>query len=184
MKGVVFTEFLEMVEEKFSPEVADRVVTSCDLSTGGAYTAVGTYDAGEMIQLVTRLAEVVGAPVSDLLLAFGRHLFARFVVLYPMFFERARGSFDFLGNVETYIHLEVRKLFPDAELPRFDTHPRGSALEMVYRSERPFAKLAEGLIRGCIDHFREAITLSSEPVGDDSGTAVRFLLTPAAEATR
>ena len=26
MKGVVFTEFLEMVEDRFSPEMADRII--------------------------------------------------------------------------------------------------------------------------------------------------------------
>ena len=27
MMGMVFTEFLELVESKFSPEVADRIIT-------------------------------------------------------------------------------------------------------------------------------------------------------------
>ncbi len=53
MKGMVFTEFLEMVEDRFSPEIADRIITASDLRSGGAYTAVGTYEHSEMIQLVT-----------------------------------------------------------------------------------------------------------------------------------
>ena len=28
MKGIVFTEFLEMVEDRFSPEIADRIIES------------------------------------------------------------------------------------------------------------------------------------------------------------
>ena len=46
MKGVIFTEFLEMVESHFSPEMADRIITAARLPSGGAYTAVGTYDHG------------------------------------------------------------------------------------------------------------------------------------------
>jgi Haem-NO-binding len=52
MKGVVFTEFIEMVEDRFSPEMADRIIERAKLPSGGAYTTVGTYDHGEMIQLV------------------------------------------------------------------------------------------------------------------------------------
>ncbi len=52
MKGIVFTEFLEMVEEKFSPELADRIVEEAELPSGGVYTTVGTYNHGEMIKLV------------------------------------------------------------------------------------------------------------------------------------
>jgi len=32
MKGVVFTEFLEMVEEKFSPDMAERVIENAKLA--------------------------------------------------------------------------------------------------------------------------------------------------------
>ena len=31
MKGIVFTEFLEMVEEKFSPDLVDRIVEEAKL---------------------------------------------------------------------------------------------------------------------------------------------------------
>ena len=43
MKGIVFTEFLEMVEDKFSADMVDDIIDDCDLASGGAYTAVGTY---------------------------------------------------------------------------------------------------------------------------------------------
>ena len=38
MKGVVFTEFLEMVEDIFSPDIADQIVEEADLPSGGVYT--------------------------------------------------------------------------------------------------------------------------------------------------
>lgn len=44
MKGIIFTEFLEMVEDRFSPEIADRIIEASDLPSRGVYTAVGTYD--------------------------------------------------------------------------------------------------------------------------------------------
>jgi len=175
MKGIVFTEFLEMVEAKFSPEVVDEIIESSELPSGGAYSAVGTYDHAEIVALVTRLAELQQASVSDLLKTFGAHLFSRFVMGYPRFFEGKHSTFDFLSGVEGYIHVEVRKLYPDAELPAFETSREGDALHMVYRSPRRMGDLAEGLIRGCGAHFGEALDLEREELSGD-GQAVKFTI--------
>jgi hypothetical protein len=185
MKGVVFTEFLEMVEERFSEEVADQIIEACELPSGGSYTAVGTYDHGEMVQLVAALSAATGAPVPDLLRAFGRHLFHRFVGIYPQLFVGVRSAFDFLRGIETHIHTEVRKLYPDAELPRLECHePAPDRMELVYRSSRPFADLAEGLIAGCAEHFGEDVRVTREVLPATHGHAVRFTLWRGAEASR
>ena len=55
MKGVVFTEFVEMVEARFGLPMLDRIIEAAQLPSGGAYSAVGTYDHGEMVQLVGAL---------------------------------------------------------------------------------------------------------------------------------
>jgi hypothetical protein len=178
MKGMVFTEFLEMVEDKFSPEMADRIIEQADLRSGGIYTSVGTYDHGEMIELVSCLSKETGISSPELLQSFGVYLFSRFHFMFPIYFEGVSSSFDFLQRIEEYIHVEVRKLYPDAELPSFacDT-PEVGCLRLTYRSTRPFAVLAEGLIRGCIDHYGEAIDIETEDLSDGAGTAARFLLT-------
>ncbi|MBT6440017.1 MAG: hypothetical protein HOK72_09965, partial [Flavobacteriales bacterium] len=52
MKGVVFTEFLELVEKEFGLEIVQRIIDECDLATGGVYTSVGTYSHKEMFKMV------------------------------------------------------------------------------------------------------------------------------------
>ncbi len=52
MLGMVFTEFLEMVEQRFSPELADQMLTQTTLANDGAYTAVGYYPYAEMQALL------------------------------------------------------------------------------------------------------------------------------------
>jgi hypothetical protein len=81
MKGVVFTELIEMVEEAYSPHVADRMISSAELASGGIYMAVGTYDHREMVQLVTHLSRLTGVEASVLLQKYGQFLFQKFVVL-------------------------------------------------------------------------------------------------------
>ncbi len=154
MKGIVFTEFLELVEQLYSPDMVDDLIESCELPSRGIYTAVGTYPHNEIVNLLAKLSEMTGLAVGDLLKAFGSHLFGRFHKLYPVFFEGIDNAQQFLATIEDVIHVEVRKLYPDAELPRFDaTHANADCLELIYRSDRHMGDLAEGLIEGCVRHF-------------------------------
>jgi hypothetical protein len=177
MKGIVFCEFVEMMEKEFSAEMADEIISDAQLDSGGVYTAVGTYDHHEMLTLVTRLSERTGAPAPDLVEAFGRYLFGRFVDLYPDFFVGVDGAFSFLDRIEEHVHVEVRKLYPDAELPTFATsRTDGNTMVMVYQSTRPFADLARGLIEGCITHYGDPVDVHMEDLSGEGRTHVRFTL--------
>lgn len=178
MKGVVFTEFLEMVEDRFSADMVDDIIDDADLPSGGAYTAVGTYPHEEIVALTMALAQRSGLAVRDLLLAFGEHLFGRFVQGYPAFFANVGDALTFLAGIEEIIHAEVRKLYPDAELPRFDIeHHDPGRLVLIYDSGRHFEDLAEGLMRGCIAHFGGGIDIAREVLGEGAARRERFILT-------
>lgn len=177
MKGIVFSEFIEMVEDVFGPEVADRIIMDSQLPSGGAYTSVGTYDHSEMLALVQRLAELTDSSVEELVRRFGHYLCGRFVRLYGSFFQGVEGVFDFLETIDEHVHVEVQKLYPDAELPRFSTQrPDANTLVMTYQSKRPFAALAHGLILGSIDHFGEAVSVVMEDLSAGQGNQARFVL--------
>jgi len=177
MKGIVFTEFLEMVEGCFSADLVDDIIDDARLPSDGAYTAVGTYDHGEMVALLIALSQRTGVPASDWLLRFGQYLFGRFVDFYPAFFEGVTDPFIFMSGVDAVIHAEVLKLYPDAELPHFSVeHHDSSKLILVYDSRRHLEDLAEGLIRGCISHFGEDISLSREVLGEGETRKERFTL--------
>lgn len=175
MKGIVFTEFLEMVEDKFSEDMVDDIIDDADLESGGVYTAVGTYPHSEIVDLVVALSQHSGIDVPVLIKTFGHHLFGRFTELYPNFFPEGQNAFVFLESIENYIHVEVKKLYPDAELPTFDTHQDGdNTLVMLYQSKHPFATLAEGLIEGCLQHFDESATVTARDLSEGAGTKVEF----------
>lgn len=179
MKGVVFTEFLEMVEERFSPDLAFDIIEQSALPSQGVYTTVGTYPHTEMIALVNALSDRTGISGADLQRAFGAYLFGRFAEQHPSFFDGAEGALQLLEKVDSYIHVEVRKLYPQAELPSFECESSEGLLTMTYSSTRPFAALAEGLIRGCIEHFGEPIDVEIVDLSDGAGTSAKFVLTEA-----
>ena len=177
MKGLFFSEFVEMVENVFSPELADAIIEESTLPSGGVYTAGGNYDYKELLQLVDKLSEKTGIPLEKLIHDFGDHLFERLSLNYPEFVEGSTTAFDFLCKIEDHIHTEIRKIYPDSEMATFDTcQPDRHSLVMTYTSPRPFAALALGLLRGCARHFGENISIEWEDLSTDDVSQFRFTL--------
>lgn len=177
MKGVVFTEFLDHAEARFGALVVDRAISAAELPSSGAYTTVGTYPTDELVVLVRELSQATGVAAGELMRDFGEYLFGRLAALFPHFLAGVATAFDFLERVDSVVHVEVRKLYPEAELPSFRTQRTAAGgLRLEYRSERPLADLAEGLIRGCARHFDTAVEVARAPLSAASGYAVAFEL--------
>lgn len=176
MKGIVFTEFLEMVEAKFGYETVDTILSMKPLASEGVYSSVGTYSHTEMVTLVVNLNEQTQIPLATLLETFGEYLFNSLFKAYGAMFSDLTNAFDMLSSIEKYIHVQVKKLYPDAELPTFIIEEHTPAkLVMLYQSERRMADLAVGLIRGCLKQFGEEATIQQENV-TENGDQVRFTI--------
>lgn len=177
MKGMVFTEFVDMVEDRFGLGMVDKLIEAVQPASGGVYTSVGNYDAGELVALVVELGKQSDTPIPELLEAFGHKIFGLFTRSYGHFFAEATSATDFLQGIEGYIHVEVRKLYPDAELPRFDYPPAPDGmLIMEYHSERPLAHFALGLINATVEHYGDPIEVTFEDISNGRGTDARFTL--------
>jgi hypothetical protein len=177
MKGIIFTQFLTMVEDTHGYAVVDEIIEQSDLPSKGVYTAVGTYSHDEMHQLVHQLSQKTGANPDDLYYAFGTYFFSVFEQHYEHFLKEQNNAFSFLDTLESYIHVEVKKLYPEAELPRFDTlHMDAEKMEMLYTSERKMGPFAKGLIERCLAYYGETATVSMTKL-DESGSRVQFVLT-------
>lgn len=177
MKGMIFTEYIDFVTDTFGVDVCESMIDACTLTDGGAYTAVATYDHAELVAMVIKLSEATKIPPSDLVKAYGSHLFGVLAAKYASMIEGMRNSFELLTQIEDVIHVNVRKLYPDAELPRFEVEqPSADQLVLHYQSERGLADVAEGLMRGCFAHFEETIELEREDVSGGAATSVIFRL--------
>ena len=177
MRGVIFTEFIALVEEKFGIVMADQVLASPGLATGGSYTAVGTYDHREMLTLVGALAERTGLPADELCKVFGEWLFPKLARGFDFAVRPYADAFAFLGALDGIIHDEVRTLYPDAELPHVPVVCVSEhELVLEYRSHRPFADVAEGLLRGCLAWYGDRADMRREPLEADAARSARFVL--------
>lgn len=181
MKGIVFTEFLDFVQAVHDADMVDDIIDDAHLPHGGSFTSVGTYPFTEMQALVVALSLRTKTSAPDLLKLFGDHLCRRFVIKYPEFFTSQTCLFDFLESVDRHIHVEVHKLYPDAELPTFRTSGREEhSLSLDYASCRPLEALAEGMIRAAADYFGEPIAITRSQIEESDEKRTRFAIRHAA----
>jgi hypothetical protein len=180
MKGLVFTEFMSMVEEKFGIDMMDDLIDESAPLSGGAYTAVGTYNHQELVDMVTILSDKVDVPIPVLINTFGHYLGAVFTQKFPSFFAEVDNTLDFLKKIDNHIHIEVRKLYPDAELPVFEFDDSDAdEFKLIYKSERGFADLAQGLIEASALYYKEKFNIARHDQDEGNLHITEFLLTKA-----
>jgi len=73
MKGIIFVEFLEMVEGIIGAEATEELIEESNLPSKGVYTTVGTYDDAEIVSLLVNLQKRTNLPIPDLLQTFGAY---------------------------------------------------------------------------------------------------------------
>lgn len=175
MKGLIFTEFMDMVETRFGLEVIDSILQNTELKSGGSYTSLGTYDHKEILVLVGALSEKTGIAVPDLVQAFGQYLITAFSQKFSSFFEAEPDTLSFLTKIEGHIHMEVRKLYEDTELPTFECEYQSKDVLMVtYRSHRPFADLAHGMIESTGEYYGDTLNVTREDLSTVEQYCVKF----------
>lgn len=163
MKGIVFTELLSMAESTLGEDAMDEILDRLTLPNGGAYTAVGFYPCSELQSIVGAISDHTGHSSATLQHAFGGWMLGRFAELYPQFFLGKTCALEMLESIEGEVHVEVAKLYPDAELPRFTTdRPEPDHLRMRYQSARPLASFCHGLVEATVAHFGQRARIAVE----------------------
>jgi len=163
LKGVIFNLLEAVATERWGEDAWDDILEAAGVE--GAYTAIGNYADEEFQVLLLKLP--TDEPVDTRLRWFGRSAMPLLAQRYPEFFVEYPNTYHFLLTINDVIHREVRKLYPDADVPVFDLEPSGDLAEggvrrviMGYRSARRLCRLAEGFILGAADHFGEEVHVS------------------------
>lgn len=176
MKGIVFTEFLELVEDRFGLAMVDTILSESELASKGIYTSVGTYDFSEMVQLLARLSSHTGIEVDDLLSLYAEHFFEVIKRNYGHLISMYKDPIEMLASVESHIHKEVKKIYPDAEMPTFIVQEKSAfSLILIYKSGRALHPFGLGLMKKTFDYFNATATIVTEKIKED-GTEVKFVI--------
>lgn len=177
MKGIIFTEFLDLVEDKFGLEMVDTIITQSELVSEGVYTSIGTYRFSEMLQLLQNLSKNTSISIDDLLLTYAEHFFSVIENSYPGLLATYKDPIEMLASIENHIHVEVQKIYPDAELPTFIVEEKTeNSLIMIYKSSRAMHHFGLGLMNKTFEHFNSSAEIILEKIKED-GTEVKFIIT-------
>jgi hypothetical protein len=176
MKGVVFTEFIEMIEDLMGLEFTNKVIEDAQLENEGAYTAIGTYPSQDLLKLFESLGKHAENPQDKIEKGYGECLFYRLSMSFQNELAAHPGAFSFLLQFGDIVKRETLKLYPDAKMPAIYARLINSdSLEFRYTSSRKLGDMLEGFIFGCIGYFNENISVSREDLPSE-GCDIRFVL--------
>ena len=175
MKGIVFTTFNDMVEEKVGIDVWERILETVNPDSEGIYNAVEDFPDEEFLEMVGELSDITGTPAIELVRAFGLFLFHTLAVKHSVFINDKPDFIEFLKSIEDVIHKEVRKLYPNPNLPSLEwQQPAENALTLFYKSPRKLCHLAEGLIKGAAEQYGVEYTMQHDICMHDGSDHCRF----------
>lgn len=177
MKGIIFNLLEQFVVENWGAETYEKILAKCPLTTREPFVGPLTYPDGDLLAIVGAVCGELGVTTQDALRAFGRFAFPRLASRHP---ELVKGRVDPLAlllSVENVIHVEVRKLYPDAITPEFEFESlKAGSLVMRYRSRRRLCPLVVGLIEGVAEHFDTSIDCEETACTSAGADACTFKL--------
>jgi predicted hydrocarbon binding protein len=161
MKGIIFTSFQDMVEEEIGLECWETIIKNPAVTSGGMYTSVNTYADEELLALIAGLSNYTNVPIDTLIEKFGEKLFPKLADSLPKNLVEYDDLWSFLAAVGDEIHVEVKKLNPDAPTPSIKVLSRAkNTMTLSYKSPRKMCVLALGLIRNAGEYYNTPVTVT------------------------
>lgn len=155
MKGFIFTNFLDFVEKSNGLDMVDQMLGECDLASEGVYSAFNSYEFDELVTLLTYVSEKTDISPQILLESFGRFVFPYLIGKHSYIIEKYSNAIDLIAGIENHIHIEVKKLYEDAELPTFNVvEKKEDSLTIIYTSTRGLTYFAIGLMKETLQFFK------------------------------
>lgn len=160
MKGVIFNLLESFVVENFGEEKYEDILFETKLLTQEPFVDAGIYPDEDFLAIVGKTCDKLGITVDEACHAFGKYCFKELVGLYPVFLKGISDAKSFIEVVDGVIHVEVLKLYPDAELPKFDYKSDSEkTLNIKYTSPKKLCQFMEGIIHGCAEYFNEEVKI-------------------------
>jgi hypothetical protein len=186
MKGIIFTEFLDLVEEKFGLEMVDQIICQSRLESEGVYTSIGTYSISEFLQLLHHLSKNKSISLINLLTVYAAQIFSAMDRIHPDILSSYKNPIEMIASMNYHIEiifntknatpLEVLKAKSYSPLPHFTIKEKTENLLIInYKSNRGMQYFWLGLMHEMFKHFNETATIVLEKIKED-GTEIQFTI--------
>jgi hypothetical protein len=177
VKGIIFNLLEEFIIDNWGAARFEKIVARCPIHTQLPYVGPGTYPDANLFAIVEQTTAELGIGTDEALRSFGRFAFPKLAARFPIFMVGHDHPKSFLKTIDGVIHVEVRKLFVNAEPPRITFRdPAPDRLVLHYVSRRNLCPLFAGLIEGTSDYYRVAIAQTQTACTRQSSPECEFSL--------
>ncbi|MFT6835716.1 MAG: putative hydrocarbon binding protein [Francisellaceae bacterium] len=177
MQGSIFTSFSEMVIEKMGMAVWNDLLAKVRPTSEGIYTNGMQYKDSEIMALVAALSEITKIDPPNVIRTFGQYLFSDLYNNSSSDLSHINNLRDFLIYIESVIHKEVKRVYPQAYLPTFECSDTSDGdFVMFYHSKRKLCYLSEGLILSASEHFNQPITINHPECMHDGANKCKLII--------
>jgi Haem-NO-binding len=156
MYGIVNKAIQGLVTENFGEEKWELIKSKSGVNIDN-FLSNDQYDDTVTFQLAGAASEVLGIPLKDVLIAFGKYWIAKTGQQHygALMASGGKTFTDFLVNLPNF-HSRVMLMYPNIVPPEFKvTDMEDSSLNLHYYSKREgLADFVEGLILGLGDAFK------------------------------
>jgi hypothetical protein len=153
MKAFIITSMVDMLDRQHGAGEVDAILAKAGLQSLRDAEPNDNVPVQHIVRLSMVAAETLNTEVDDLVEQFGWYIFGVLVIEFPD--QVSQPDFHtFLKAVDTQIHPEMRRRFPNAEVPSVTVEAvEGDSFLVRYASKRPFTRLACGIISAASAHF-------------------------------
>ena len=178
MKGVVYVELLELLDDLHSMEFTEQGIEEAGVVSGGAYNALGQFDDLEFVALTGAYQHLIGHEITEELYELCERVVRRCILDYPRLFPDHGTLPDTLERMESLIYLKGALYETDTT-----THPdyidQISPNQMVlnHHGDPHLTEFTAALIHGCAAHHHIHADVHCLPVNQSGTHTTRYLIT-------
>lgn len=157
MKGLIFNLLEEFLVARCGETEYELILANCELITAEPSLMVGpgSYPDQDFTAIIASAANRLGLSSDELFQEVGRAVIPLLAARYPQFFSPSKHPREFFASLNFIHHLEVKKLYKDAELPRFRCENKADGSLLInYLSSRRLCHFFSGLINGVADYYQ------------------------------
>ncbi len=154
MMGIILRMFIDYVSAQHSDQLLDDLLGAAKLPSGGAYTSYAIYCDSEYFALVEALANRTGQGRAGVQREFGRYAFDNLAAHISAHKASYPHIFDLLQDLKDKIHADASIIYeaaPPVHVQLTERTDRSAIFH--YRSSRPCAQLALGLLEGALLYY-------------------------------
>ena len=173
MKGHIFNLLERFIVETAGAGACEKILDSCEFEGNGVFVRPGNYPDSDLVELVNETVDQLGLTVEQAHLAFGEWIFPHLAKLVPSEMVDVGHPKKFLMTLNEIHEVELKKLWPDAEPPKFYCEDMGpDSMTFTYDSPRQMFDLVDGVLKSVAKYYSVPIRWEKKFREGDAGYRV------------